>query len=95
MKVVIRLYGALRRHRPAGAGGEPHHPFEIDLPPGVTVDVLTQRLGIPDGYVSAAAVNDEAVESSAVLTEGDRVSLFPPSAGGAITVRRRLLRSHP
>lgn len=61
MKVVIRLYGALRRHRSSSAPG----------------------------------VNDAAVESSAELKEGDRVSLFPPSAGGETTARGRLSHFRP
>jgi molybdopterin converting factor small subunit len=79
MKVEVRLYGALRRYRPAGA---PHAPFVIELPPTATIDGLGRRLGIPDGLISAAAVNDEAVEDATPLRDGDRVALFPPSAGG-------------
>lgn len=82
IRVEVRLYGALRRHRPGDAPGAPHLPFAVTLPPESTVDSLSLQLGIPDGFVSAAAVNDEAVESGVRLRDGDRVSLFPPSAGG-------------
>jgi molybdopterin converting factor small subunit len=82
MNVEVRLYGTLRRYRPAHVSGEPHQPFAALLPPGATIDSLSEALRIPEGFVSAAAVNDEAVESSAALHDGDRVSLFPPSAGG-------------
>jgi len=81
MKVEVRLYGALRRYRPSAAGA-PQLSFVVELPPDATVDDLSRHLGILEGFVSAAAVNDEAVESSAVLRDGDRVGLFPPSAGG-------------
>lgn len=81
MKVEVRLYGALRRYRPSDAPAS-QLSFFIALPPGATVDDLSGHLGITEGFVSAAAVNDEAVESSAVLRDGDRVGLFPPSAGG-------------
>jgi molybdopterin converting factor small subunit len=43
---------------------------------------LCGHLGIPDGLVSAASINDHAVEASATLNDGDKVGLFPPSAGG-------------
>jgi sulfur carrier protein ThiS len=86
MRVEARLYGTLRRYRPAAAGGAPHLPFTVTLPPGATLEGLGRALGIPDGLISAAAVNDEAVESDALLTDGDRVTLFPPSAGGALPV---------
>lgn len=78
----VRLYGALRRYRPGDVPGEPHQPFAITLTNQATVESLGRQLGIPDGFISAAAINDEAVESDAVLQDGDRVSLFPPSAGG-------------
>jgi molybdopterin synthase sulfur carrier subunit len=82
MNVDVKLYGALRRYRPAGAPGEGHTPFVIALPPALTVADLLAVLNIPDGLASAAAVNDEAVEIDHPLRDGDRVSLFPPSAGG-------------
>ena len=85
MKVEVRLYGALRRYRPAGASATPHLSFVVELPSQATIDDLSRHLGILEGFVSAAAVNDEAVESTAVLRDGDRVGLFPPSAGGGKT----------
>jgi molybdopterin converting factor small subunit len=71
----------LRRYRPENSGALPAA-FVVTQPPGATVDSLAAALGIPDGFVSAAAVNDEAVDSATPLRDGDRVSLFPPSAGG-------------
>ncbi|MBP6017358.1 MAG: MoaD/ThiS family protein [Candidatus Promineofilum sp.] len=82
MKVEVRLYGSLRRYRPATADGSPHQPFAFALSAGSSIDDLGRHLGLPEGLVSAAAVNGEAVENSIILREGDRVSLFPPSAGG-------------
>lgn len=80
MIVEVRLYGSLRRYRPSELSGA----FPLDLPPGSTVDTLARRLGIPEGFVSAAAVNETAIESDTPLHDGDNVSLFPPSAGGGI-----------
>ena len=82
MKVEVRLYGSLRRYRPSEASGPPHLPFAVTLPAGSSIDDLGRQLDLPEGLVSAAAVNGEAVENSAALREGDRVGLFPPSAGG-------------
>jgi molybdopterin converting factor small subunit len=82
MRVSVKLYGALRRHRPPDAAGAPHHPIELQLPAGSTVADLNGRLAIGDGMVNAAAVNGAAVEPDAPLQEGDVVSLFPPAAGG-------------
>lgn len=81
VNVQVRLYGALRRYCPA-THSAPHIPFVAALPAGATVDTLIHQLRIPDGLASAAAVNDEAVEAGHPLSDGDRVALFPPSAGG-------------
>lgn len=82
MKVEVRLYGSLRRFRPTDAAGVAHSPFAAELPDGATIETLCGLLRIPDGLAGAAAVNDEAVLVSTPLKSGDRVSLFPPSAGG-------------
>lgn len=82
MNIEVRLYGTLRRYRPADAPGAPHAPFPVALPSGASVSNLLTQLGIPDAFLSAAAVNDEAVETGYPLSDGDRVALFPPSAGG-------------
>ena len=82
MRIEVRLYGTLRRFRPAAAPGAAHAPFVALLSPAATVATLLAALGIPDGLASAAAVNDEAAEIDHPLRDGDRVSLFPPVAGG-------------
>jgi molybdopterin converting factor small subunit len=82
MKVTVKLYGVLRRYRPAEAPGAAHHSFEFDLQKGASVAKLAADLGIDAGSYSAVAVNGEAAEEDIVLQEGDEVRLFPPSAGG-------------
>jgi molybdopterin converting factor small subunit len=80
--VTVKLYGALRRRRPAEAEGASHQPFIFTLSDQATIGDLTEALQIADGMVNAAAVNGEAVSPDASLREGDQVSLFPPAAGG-------------
>lgn len=82
MQVEVKLYASLRRYRPEAAGGAMHHPFFVTLPAGSTIATLVKTLGIPEGSITAAALNDEAVEVNASVQEGDKVGLFPPSAGG-------------
>lgn len=82
MKIEVKLYGMLRRHRPTTASGAPHHPFDVTLPAGATVNALLETLAIPNGLLNAASVNQNSVELDTILRENDRVSLFPPSAGG-------------
>lgn len=78
----MKLYGVLRRHRPAAATGAPHHPFSVELVAGATVADLTAHLAIDAGIVNAMAVNGDAVDEQTPLVDGDEVSLFPPAAGG-------------
>jgi molybdopterin converting factor small subunit len=82
VEVEVKLYASLRRYRPETAGEALHHPFFITLPAEATIATLASALGIPDGLITAAALNDVAVEVEAALREGDKVGLFPPSAGG-------------
>ena len=82
MQVEVKLYGVLRKYRPSSAEGAPHQPFTLDLADESRVDAVVAQLGIADGYVNATAVNGENVEPDTLLQAGDKVSLFPPSAGG-------------
>jgi molybdopterin converting factor small subunit len=83
MQLTVKLYGTLRKYRPESASGAPHHPFDLSIPENSTINDLARYLKIVDGAVNAAAVNGDAVGNETVLRDGDAVSLFPPSAGGA------------
>ena len=82
MEVTVKLFGILRRHRPDGIEGAPHHPFTTKLPPSATVDDLRSLLGLRNGSLSAVGVNGASADSETSLHEGDVVSFFPPAAGG-------------
>lgn len=81
LHVEVKLYGALRDHRPP-APGAPHHPFPLTLPQPASVATLLDQLGIPDALVNVISVNGETAVSHHPLQEGDEVRLFPPTAGG-------------
>jgi molybdopterin synthase sulfur carrier subunit len=83
MEVEVKLYGQLRRYRPRDIPGAAHHPFKVILEAGTTTVSLAKDLGIPEGMVNATAVNGEAADPDVILQNGDKVSLFPPSAGGS------------
>ncbi len=82
MTVEVKLYGVLRRHRPADQPGVPHHPFTLVCQPGETARSVMTQLGLEDGMVAAAAINNQNVSLDTPLQPGDKLSLFPPSAGG-------------
>jgi len=82
MKVVVKLYGVLRKYRPKDAPGGRHHPFDIKLNEVSRITELVMQLDIESGMVAGKAVNGEAISSDVRLHDGDEVSLFPPAAGG-------------
>jgi len=82
LQIEVKLYGQLRRYRPQEMPGAKHHPFPYTIHAGTTAVTLAKSLGIPEGLVNATAVNGEAVDPETTLQAGDKVSLFPPSAGG-------------
>ncbi len=61
---------------------------EVDLPANSTVADLAKLLGERDARLSGlqtacrAAVNEEYVQSTAVVNEGDEVAFIPPMSGG-------------
>jgi molybdopterin converting factor small subunit len=82
MKVVVKLHGVLRKHRPKDIPGSPHQPFELKLNDGTQIKELVSRLGIESGMVAGNAVNGEATSDDSPLHDADEISLFPPVAGG-------------
>jgi len=82
VEIEVKLYGQLRRYRPEDMPGARHHPFSFTVSEGTTAVTLATMLGIPEGMVNATAVNGEAANPDIILQANDKVSLFPPSAGG-------------
>ena len=79
MHITVKLYATLRKYRPElprGAG------LALDVPTGATVSQVVHELGIPENAPLVAMVNNGVCKLDRVLAEGDRVSLFPPVAGG-------------
>ncbi len=80
--VSVRLFAGL--HQLIG-----EREIEMQLPDGATVAVLRDTLGARHPVVEAllptlvCAIDEEYVESSQVLVQGDRVALIPPVSGGA------------
>ena len=82
LQVEVKLYGLLRDYRLA-ADGLPHHPFTVELPAHVTGADLVRHLALPNDLVAGISINNTAADLQTILQTGDRVSLFPPNAGGA------------
>ncbi|GMQ78610.1 MAG: hypothetical protein BMS9Abin02_1132 [Anaerolineae bacterium] len=82
MKVVVKLHGVLRKHRPKDIPGGRHQLFELKLNDGTQIKELVSLLGIESGMVAGSAVNGEVTSDDSQLYDADEVSLFPPVAGG-------------
>jgi molybdopterin converting factor small subunit len=77
MNITVELRGYLDQYAPTEAAT-----FPYEMPDGATVGDVIRRLHIPEDIASAAIVSGEASDPSRPLTEGDRVTIVPPLAGG-------------
>ena len=75
--IHIRLYGLLRDRLPAEARGR----TRLSLPGGSTVQDVLQRLEIRR-LVSFTVNGEVELQESHPLSDGDKVEIFRPSAGG-------------
>ena len=79
MTVDIALFAYLSDYQPDGRGGRDARPFELQS--GSTVADVIAQLGLPD-EPRVVFVNGKHALDEAVLSEGDRLAIFPPVAGG-------------
>jgi molybdopterin converting factor small subunit len=79
MKVVLNLYASLGQYIPAKKGG---NSCDVEIEAGTTVGELLDRLRVPAEAPKVIFLNGVHADREAVLKEGDRVSAFPPVAGG-------------
>ena len=79
MKVRVIIHAVLRRYLPPDSQG---NSATIDVPDGATVADLLSRLGIPEKHAAMFVSNDEHLERSSPITEGQSIEIFPPLAGG-------------
>ncbi|MEF2231980.1 MAG: MoaD/ThiS family protein [Pseudodesulfovibrio sp.] len=75
MGIEIKCFATLARFLPKNAE---HYPVDE----GETVRSLMKKLGIPPGEVTLIFVNSVRTTSDAMVSDGDRVGLFPPVGGG-------------
>jgi len=80
VRVEIRLFATLTRHRQDTASGQP---FEVELAGGATIGDLLRKLAVPPDDVHLTIIDGRLVHGGDVhLHEGARVGLFPPIGGG-------------
>ncbi len=79
MKVHVALFATLSQYQPDGEGGRA--PREFDLAEGTTIADVIALLGLPD-EPRVVFVNGRHAPDEHVLSEGERLAIFPPVAGG-------------
>lgn len=77
MQISVKLYGTLRDHLPAETKGK----SVIKLAEGATIDELVTMLGIDHDVLTAINGKHQST-NTAVLKEGDAVTVFEMTAGG-------------
>ena len=79
IQVEVRLFATLRKYAPGGKGGEP---LAVSVPENTTIRDLLVQLGVPLEATKQVFVNHRHQNMDYQLQDGDRVSIFPPVAGG-------------
>jgi molybdopterin synthase sulfur carrier subunit len=74
LAILVKVYATLRRH----TGGE----STLYVEKAETVHALLEMIRVPEDEVKNIMVNGRRREHDYALTDGDRVALFPPIAGG-------------
>jgi len=83
MRVQLAFFASLSQYLPE-TGSEDRvsaHTRAMDLPDGTTVGQVITLTGLPD-EPRIVFVNGRHAPDDQVLTEGDRLAVFPPVAGG-------------
>jgi sulfur-carrier protein len=77
MKVQVELQAYLDQYSPNGQSE-----VEVDVPEGARVADILQKLTIPEDMAQVIIVGNVNAGTDHPLSEGDRVTLIPPLAGG-------------
>ena len=79
MKIDLALFAYLSDYQPDGQGGRQARSLDVAEPS--TVADLIRVLSLPD-EPRISFVNGVHAPEDQVLTDGDRLAIFPPVAGG-------------
>ena len=83
-RIEIKLYAMLRSRLPPGSQGVTG---ALAIDDAATVESVLDALAIPAELRQVVVLNDEEVgpdrRAATLLRDGDRLSVFPPVAGGS------------
>lgn len=75
MVIEVRFYASLRHYRPDDSGSGT---VTVDVPDGISLGELFEEMEIDAGEIETMIINGVASGPERILTDGDRVELFPP-----------------
>ena len=79
MTVRVKLFATLRKYLPSG---HPTDTLMVDLPDGAAVSDAIAAIGIPVEHAPMVVSQNEQLDVSARLQDGQEINVFPPLAGG-------------
>jgi len=91
MQITVKLHASLRSY---GKNNSKNGLFPLETSEKATVLQVIRELGIPPERVRMILLNGRGVNRESILSDGDRVALFPPEMAFnmyvAISFRRDL-----
>jgi molybdopterin synthase sulfur carrier subunit len=91
MQITVKLHASLR---PYGKSDSPNGLFPLETSENTNIREVIRELGIPPEKVRMILLNGRGVDSESILSNGDRIALFPPEMAFnmyvAISFRRDL-----
>lgn len=75
MIISLKAFATLHKYMPA-------NPDSYDISDGSTIQELLDMLSLDDDQVKLVFINGAHVSRDAVISEGNRVGLFPAVGGG-------------
>jgi len=91
MQLTVKLHASLRPYERSSSNGGL---FPLETREKATVREVIRELGIPPEKVRMILLNGKGADSNSILSNGDRIALFPPEMAFnmyvAISFRRDL-----
>lgn len=79
MKIDLNFFASLAPLLPVKDGG---HSCVLEIPEGKTVSELLAELKVPEDLPKIVFLNGLHATGDEMLKDGDRLTVFPPIAGG-------------
>ena len=73
MVIEVRFFAALRRYTPADPSGI----ISVDVADGLSVEELLRQMEVEPSHVHSVLLNGKESCLTALLSDGDRLGLFP------------------